>query len=355
MKKTIRILVVIAALFVCFTFVLGTIPRAKADSTEGEPVTTTAPITTTIAEETTAPVTTEPVVITEAPEIEEEPTEVEYPSFVVISNTMYGDLMVDVTEGNVGDVVTIYAKPYTLCKLVSISVNGTQLVADEEGNFHFTLIEGENIIDAKFEIDQEQIRFVAGLIEDAKDGNWSKFFSVKNLFTIISWLITAGSTAGLCITFIKSKKIKSDTVKNVVQTVNEAVDSNEAKVLKEFLTKSFGPTMDKINEKLYHTEEVCKVLARCMILAQENTPEARLAIIQELTSIQKSESDLAAQVKQLINEAIEKDKAIENQKMQQIAELEEANNSIEAVELETDNNSETKEESSDLENIKGRY
>ena len=42
-------------------------------------------------------------------------------------------------------------------------------------------------------------------------------------------------------------------------------------------------------------------------------------------------------------------------KEQQIAELEEANNSIEVVELEADNNSETKAESSDLENIKGRY
>ena len=348
MKKTIRILVVIAALFVCFSFVLGTIPRAKADSTE-EPVTTTAPITTTIPEETTAPVTTEPVVTTEAPEIEE------YPSSVVISNTMYGDLMVDVTEGNVGDVVTIYAKPYTLCKLVSVSANGTQLVADEEGNFHFALIEGENIIDAKFEIDQEQIRFVAGLIEDAKDGNWSELFSVKNLFTILSWLIMAGSTAGLCVTFLKSKKIKSETAQNVAQTTLDVINSNEAKIVKDFLNGTFGPAMEKINDQLANTENVCKVLARCMILAQEGTPEARLAIIQELTSIQNSESDLAAQVKQLINEAIEKNKAIESQKMQQIAELEEANNSIEVVEPETDNNSETKAEPSDLENIKGRY
>ena len=141
-----------------------------------------------------------------------------------------------------------------------------------------------------------------------------------------------------------------------MKTVNEVVDSNEAKVVKEFLSKSFGPAMDRINEKLLHTEEVCKVLARCMILAQENTPEARLAIIQELTSIQKSESDLAAQVEQLINEAIEKNKAAESQKMQQIAELEEANNSIEVVELEAENNnSETEADSSDLENIKGRY
>lgn len=316
MKKTIKFLLIIATLFVLISSLFVLTPGiAKAEPEGDDPVVTT----------TEAPVEEEPVVV------EEEPEEVVYPSKVVISNTNYGDVLVDIEEGNVGDIVTIYAKPYTLCKLVSVSVNGTQLVADENGNYSFALVEGENIINAQFEIDQEQIKFVAGLIESAKEGDWTSFFSVKNLFTIISWVITAGSAAGFCITLIKSKKIKSGTVTDVAKAVNNAIDSNEAKIIKEFLNGTFGPAMEKINSQLTHTEDVVKVLARCMILAQEGTPEARLAIIQELTNIQKTESDLAQQVKALIDEAILKEKALEEKKKSEIAELEEANNSIELV------------------------
>lgn len=323
MKKVIKILLIISTLFVCISSLSSIAPKVKAEP-DGDPIVTTAPITTTAPVTTEAPEATEPIV-TEAPSTE---PEVVYPAKVVLSGTTYGDLLTDIEAGNVGDIVTIYAKPYTLCKLVSISVNGTQLVADEDGNYHFALVEGDNLVDAKFEIDQEQIKFVAGLIESAKKGDWSEIFTVKNLFTIISFVVAGASAAGFCITFLKSKKIKSETVKDVAQTINNAVNSNEAKIVKEFLTSTFGPAMEKINDQLAHTENVCKVLARCMILAQEGTPEARLAIIQELTSIQKTESDLAVQVKAMIEEALSKEKAVEEKKKEEIAALEEANNSI---------------------------
>lgn len=351
MKKVIKFLLIISTLFVCISSLSSITPKVKAEP-EGDPVVTTAPITTTAPVTTEAPETTEPVatepVVTEAPSTE---PEIVYPAKVVLSGTMYGDLLTDIEEGNVGDIVTICAKPYTLCKLVSISVNGTQLVADEEGNYHFALVEGDNLVDAKFEIDQEQIKFVAGLIESAKEGNWTDIFTVKNLFTLLGYIIGAGSVVGFCITFLKSKKIKSETAQNVAQTTLDVINSNEAKIVKEFLTSTFGPAMEKIYEQLSHTENVCKVLARCMILAQEGTPEARLAIIQELTSIQKTESDLAVQVKAMIEEALSKEKAAEEKKKEEIAALEEANNNIEVVEL----NEESTDNESPSSNIAGRY
>jgi hypothetical protein len=87
--------------------------------------------------------------------------------------------------------------------------------------------------------------------------------------------------------------------------------------------------MATITSKLDGTSETCKTLARCFILAQEDTPEARLAIIQELTKLQTTEQELTEQVKAIIQQEVSKNQKIIEEQQQALTELKEANDAIE--------------------------
>lgn len=272
-------------------------------------------------------------------DITETSTEVEYPCKVVISDVSYGDILTDLTEGNVGDIVTIYAKPYVLCSIEYVKVNGVDLIADESGNYSFSLVEGENVITAVFKIDQEQVSKIATLFESAKAGNWQDIFNMENLFTVIGWTITTLLSSGFFVTLLKYKKIKTTTADNTTEIAKAAIDDNLSQAVTTFLKTTLGPTFDTISAKLSSTEEVCKVLARCFVLSQENTPESRLAIIQELTKLQTTNENLTAQVKEIINNEIKKNEELKNAKVKAIEELEAANNNIGNEKMEeVDNN-----------------
>ena len=272
----------------------------------------------------------EPPLEEELPPVIEEP-EIVYPATVVYGQYLYGDVLADIEYGNIGDVVTVYAKPYSLCKVISVSINGVELTPNQDGNYQFTLTEGENLIDAKFEIDQEQMKYIVGMIENAKEGNWEEVFSIKNLFTIISWVISALMGSGFLITLLKNKKIETNTKVDVVGQVKDVLNSNSLSVVKEFLENTLQPIVNNIKSDNVATKEVVTTLARCFMLSQENTPESRLAIINELTKVQNSSNDLAQQVKELINIEIIKNNQEKEEKKQVLQELEQINENLGVV------------------------
>ncbi len=282
------------------------------------------------------------------PKIEED-TEITYTSTIVIKNCDYGDILTDIENGNIGDIVTIYAKPYSFCKLISISVNGAELFANEEGNYQFVLVEGENVITGKFEIDSEQFKEVAQLLADAKDGNWEKIFSLENVITLIFAILSTLMSSGFLITLLKYKKVESKTSTDIATSVSNKIDENSSKAIVEFLTNAIQPIFDKIDGKMVGVEEVCKTLTRCFILSQENTPESRLAIINELTALQKTNEELSAQVKAIIANEISKNEEIQKSKIKALEELELKNKKI----SEDVKNQDIEVQES--EDVKGRY
>lgn len=269
--------------------------------------------------------------------------EVEYPCQVIIEEVNYGDIIVDREEGYVGDIVTIYAKPYTLCKLNFVTVNGVEIEATEEGVYQFALVEGENVICAEFSIDSEALEYVGDLLQSVKEDGLSQLFTMENLFKVLGILFEVLIGSGLIITLLKNKKIKSQTSQEIANAVNAIMENKSAEAINTFLKDTFAPIFEKLNLKIDLVDETCKSLARCFILAQENTPEARLAIIQELTKIQKSSEELAEQVRSIINLEVSKNEEIQNQKKKTLQELKEKNDNLLSSDVE------------DKENIEGRY
>lgn len=252
----------------------------------------------------------------------------EYACKVVLQPCQYGDMLADKEGGNVGDIVTLIAKPYSLFGVESVTVNGVALTQNEDGNYNFTLVEGENVVVATFKVNQEEISYILGLIEKAKDGDWEDIFSLKNLFTIISWVISLFTAGGLCVTLLKKQKIKAKTAEEISAAVEEVTKGETSKAVNAFMEKILGPSFDMFGEKLKEINEMCASMAKCMVLAQENTPEARLAIIQELSKTNEKAQDLAEEVKKIVHDEMSATEKEKQEKIDTLKDLEEKNNAL---------------------------
>ena len=247
---------------------------------------------------------------------------IDYPCKVVGSLSDGGDVLFDITEGNVGDIVTAYVKADLFFSVTSVQINGTSVAINSDGKYQFELVDGENIFSVQFAIDNAKLEEVAGLIDNVKENGFSSLFTIENLLNLISWAFTLFLGSGFFITLIKSKKIKSKTIEQITEVIFNIMKTEQGKSLTNFLNTFGKEVLDKINLKIDNMDECMKVLCRCFVLAQNDTPENRLAIINELTNLSNSDKDLSEQIRNIIREEqkkqqqniIERDRAIESLK-----------------------------------------
>lgn len=264
-----------------------------------------------------------------------------YPCKVVYAEMRYGDAIADIEEGNVGDVVTIICKPYALCSIESVQVNGVALTLNEEGNYQFCLVEGENVISATFSIDQEQVAAIAAIYDKTKEKGLKSLFTMENLFNLISWIITILFSSGFLITLIKTKMIKSKTSEDVVKTTQLTIKDSTKETLSNFMENNIKPILLNTEEKIAGTNKITEALCRCIILMLDGTSDSKMAIIKELTSLSTSSDEVAKQVQLIIEQQVAKQVETQKDKENQIAALENANNSLTIDDLETEKEGDT--------------
>lgn len=251
-----------------------------------------------------------------------EPIAEEYPCKVVGVFTSGGDVMFDKEYGNVGDIITFYAKPDFLFNVSLIKINGEEIKISKDGKYQFELVEGNNVVTVDFKINNEKLTEIADLINGVKEEGFASLFTVSNLLNLITWAVGVLLSSGFFITLIKSKKLKAKTVDEVVDVVKSTLKDENAKILLNFLKNLMKPTLDKITLKMDSVDECMKVLCRCILLSQDDTPQNRLAIIEELTKLQNNDETLTEQIRSIVKQEqkaqeekiIARDKAIEELK-----------------------------------------
>lgn len=260
---------------------------------------------------------------------------------IIESDIKGGDVIADIEEGKVGDVVTLKVSANAFYMLTSISVNGTNLTKNENGLYTFQLVKGENKVSVVFDIDNDQIKQIAGLIDDVKDNGLSSILNVDNLFKIISWAITVFFGSGFFLTLIKNKKIKSSTIEEMSKNCYDIVEQINAEKTSDFLNNVMGKTIDGLTEDISEMKKVMLSMCKCMLLAQENTPEARLSIITELTNLKNDDTELVKKIQSVIKNEQEKNAKKIEDRANAINELKEANKNLEPI---SEKNDETEEE-----------
>lgn len=264
------------------------------------------------------------------PEPDPDPVEETFECKVTLGETKHGKVTVDKNEGHVGDLVTINADADLFYLVKSITVNGTALVEDENvrGKFTFALAEGENVIAVKFEIDAEMLGAFSDMVEEATNGDWANFFSVKNVITILSWILNGGLLIAIIRYYVKDKKLEKNLEKTTKETVRQVISEEMKSNILDILKEWFTPIFKQVESDIVNIGEACTVLCRCFALMQENTPESRIAITKELSSLKLGDKTSITMIEARIQEFIDDQKVRENKILDQLKQIQVENKEI---------------------------
>lgn len=225
---------------------------------------------------------------------------------VVLSKTDHGTITTDIVEGEIGDICTITAKHDMFYKVKSVTANGTTLLEDEDtvGVYKFALVAGENTVTAKFIVDEELCKELTTIVEQVGNKDWDNLFTFENAIRVVSWLIDGGLIIAIIKYAIKDKKTAEKTEKAVTSTIEKVV----APEVKEKITQTFSMVIEPVfKQNVQDNAEMRRALAvfaKCMALSQDDSPEARKAVLDELMSLNISDQSTINDVKAYIDQRL---------------------------------------------------
>lgn len=252
------------------------------------------------------------------------------------SKNKYGDVVFSSLEGKEGDeiIAVVQANPVMetdstkvrLYKYVikGFYVNGVSIVASnyEKGEYTFALAKGANVVSVEFSGRTELS------VMDLASMNWRSLLTIDNLIQLIVLAALVFVSSGFFLTLIKKGKIESKTAEEFSEKGLNAMKGIANSVVKDFLENDVKELLGKQTALSQEAVETAQVLMRVTLLAQENTPEARMEIIKELQKYKSTDQELAAQIQAIVDNAIKvRDAAKENLAKA----LEEAETTVEAL------------------------
>jgi len=254
----------------------------------------------------------------------------------------YGDVAFSIEEGEVGDpviaviqgnpVMDVKEKTVSLYRYLvkSVTLNGAPIQASnaEKGEYEFVLVEGVNLFEVSFS-GRAEISVV-----DLATMNWSSLFTVDNLLRLIVLAVLLLVSSGFFITLIKKGKIESMTKEEFAEQAKKVVNA----AVKEFLENDVKEILDKQTVLSQEANNTAQVLMRVTLLAQENTPEARMEIVKELQKYKSTDQELAAKIQEILDSAIKKRDELEVEKKEAIEQAKKAVENLQPIEV--DNNDE---------------
>lgn len=102
-----------------------------------------------------------------------------------------------------------------------------------------------------------------------------KWFDPTTVATILSWVCYLGTIVTLVWKLKQLKQTNNLTLGNVIKEVTDELN----KVLPEEVSREVNKYLPQLKESAERQTEVLKAFSKILCLAQENTPEARLAIL----------------------------------------------------------------------------
>lgn len=155
------------------------------------------------------------------------------------------------------------------------------------------------------EITPEQEKTITDIIKETVNevlNSWDlkAIFTPQNIMSFISLIFTSGIGVALVKVYGKYKSEVTITRKAIFDAVEKMLPQVSEQVLGEIVDKVLAPLSASVGS----IEEAIGVFSRCLALAQENTPESRLAILRELESVKIKDESVIAKVEETIKKAI---------------------------------------------------
>lgn len=235
--------------------------------------------------------------------VEETPV---YTCSVVLGTIEHATVSVDVTEGNVGDLCTVTVNHDLFYLIDNVTVNNTALVESEttSGVYTFAMVEGVNTINVKCVVDQETLGTLSKIYEEASNKDWKNLFTWENVITIIKWVLDGGILIALARYYIKDKKLEGKVEKTVKDTMNTVIPETTKTAVVTTVSEVVQPMFTQVVADSVETKQAISVLVKCIALMQQNTPEAKAAIVNELSNLGISDKTTLAEIKAYIEKVV---------------------------------------------------
>lgn len=170
--------------------------------------------------------------------------------------------------------------------------------------------------------------------------NWSSLLTVQNLMTIGSWVVLFVGIVAMYFVNMHYKKRGSTSLEEVKSCLSKEIEERfgdtVAKQVNELLDVVIKKSYESIEKHLSTVDGNVATLVRCLLVMQENTPEARLAVTKYLSELQATNDDQAKQVKELIESEIKKYEETKEARNKALAEAEQKNSEWQKVAEEPD-------------------
>ncbi|MCR4661692.1 MAG: hypothetical protein K5765_06835 [Clostridia bacterium] len=246
------------------------------------------------------------IVLAEGEEQEPEIVEEELPCKVVIDSVQHGSVSVSITEGNIGDICVVTAKHDLLYKIDKVTMNGVALIESEttSGEFSFALVEGENKISAIFVVDEELCGTLTNIVKEASEKDWSHLFTVENLLILVKWILDGGILIAVIRYYVKDKKLENKLENTVKKTIKDIIPETTKETVLKTIEDVITPMFAETKADYIDVMKALNVFAKCFALSQDNSVEAKKAILDELSGLKIGDLQTIGEVKKEIEELV---------------------------------------------------
>ena len=139
---------------------------------------------------------------------------------------------------------------------------------------------------------------VVAKAEQVAEDILSKWFTPDKVAMIISWVTYAGTIVVLAIKLRNAMKQRDLTLASVKQAIMESLDGK----VSESVSKAIEGYLLKAEQTEKQTQAVLSDFSKILALSQEDSPEARLAILEIIERLGNAPKEIVEQVKGSIEE-----------------------------------------------------
>lgn len=207
--------------------------------------------------------------------------------------------------GAVGDMVSLSIHADKLWVLdfqkLIVKVNGNIISKD---TYEFSLVEGTNVVTLEnVSVTALFPEPVQGIFASVLNGSftWAMLLNPSTIIALISLIVSGGFGIGLLKVYSKYRAEKVITRESIMNALNKALPGACEQTIGGLVKDVISPLIAKVG----NVEEAMTVFSRCFALVQENTPDSKLAILDELAKIKVTDNKLVEEVEKRIKEALE--------------------------------------------------
>ena len=248
---------------------------------------------------------------------------------VVIEKGKHGSVEASILEGVEGDICELDVRAELLYLVKSVSVNGVALIEDENisGLYKFALVRGVNTVNAEFVVNEELLGELSTIYSQVRDKDWTNLFTVENVIALVKWVLDCGILIAIIRYYIRDKRLASKVEKGVKDSVEKIIPEATKETVVATIKDVLEPVFTQLKTDNIEMMKAMSVFAKCMALAQENSTESRLAIIELLSQINLSDEKTLTEVKAYINKLFEEHFNAYNEVMSKLNEIGQSNKS----------------------------